>query len=62
MKILLKSSFVSILALSLVWLSSGLFGVSAKDFVPWLQVVGFSAMAANQGLQIAQQLDDEDEH
>jgi len=53
----LKSSSVGIFALFTVWLSSGCFGVSVKDIVPWLQVVELSAIATYHSLQIADQSD-----
>ncbi|NER23996.1 MAG: hypothetical protein F6J86_18030 [Symploca sp. SIO1B1] len=55
-----KSSSVGIFSLFAVWLSSGCFGVSVKDIVPWLQVVELSAIATYHGLQITEQSDDKD--
>ena len=60
MKTFLKSSLVSFSALVAVWLGSSLFQLPVKVFVPWLQVAGFSAMAANHGLQVAGRLEGED--
>ncbi|NEP13925.1 MAG: hypothetical protein F6K14_27735 [Symploca sp. SIO2C1] len=60
MKYLPKSSLVSFFTVSAVWLSSGYFQVSAEDFVPWLQIAGFSAMTANHSLQMAKQLEAKD--
>ena len=57
----LKSSSVGVFSLFAVWLSSGCFGVSVKDIVPWLQVVELSAIATYHGLQIADQSDEKDE-
>jgi len=58
----LKSSLVSLSAISSVWLGSSLFELPVKDLVPWFQVAGFSAMAANNGLQVAERLEDKDKN
>ncbi|NES00749.1 MAG: hypothetical protein F6J86_44420 [Symploca sp. SIO1B1] len=60
MKNILKSSLVSFCTVSAVWLSSGYFQVSPEVFVPWLQLAGFSAMAANHSLQMAKQFEAKD--
>ncbi|NES19391.1 MAG: hypothetical protein F6K41_10790 [Symploca sp. SIO3E6] len=60
MKILLQSSLVSLSVLAAVWFCSSFSRLSVKDFLPWLQVAGFSAMAANHGLQVVERIENKE--
>ncbi|NEQ67232.1 MAG: hypothetical protein F6K21_17335 [Symploca sp. SIO2D2] len=57
---MLQSNLVSLSVLAAVWLSTSFSRLSVKDFLPWLQVAGFSAMVANHGLQMVERMENKD--